>query len=138
MLINGIELEEFNAMRDSIKNNFGSLYRFSSECGFSYSIVKKVFLVLDFHKKDFEKIRDVYNSHVKQIDSPFISNDERAAIRMTILSNFYNMKAFTKKHKDYNSNYLSNVLGGRLKLKTTKYTRLVLLLEKKYGLEIKN
>jgi hypothetical protein len=66
-----------------------------------------------------------------------ITEDERSKIRMCILGKYNSYTEFCLKHTDYDVVYLTNVIKGNLKLKSIKYVKFVLLLQKKYKLDVK-
>jgi len=137
MKINGVEVEERNELISNIEKHFGSIYAFSKTSGFSYSILKRTLINLDFSKEDFDAIKASYKANYDPEKVPFrISEEDRKRIRMCILENFKNSKKFTEKHTEYDSVYLSNVINGRLKLRSNKYVNFISLLEKKYGLDL--
>lgn len=135
MFINGVKIESLNELRDNIVKHFGSLSAFSQSTGYSYRLLKKALINLEFSKEDYEEIESIYIKENDPDNIPFrISKDDIESIRMAILSNFKKVTLFCKKHPEYNSVYISNIVNGKLKLKSKKYKGLVKLLKKKYGL----
>ncbi len=138
MKLYGVDFDEVNDLINDIKTDFGSIFGFANQSGYSYSVLKRTLIGMEFTREEFYDIKRAYYVHEAENQRSFrISDEDRAAIRMCILSNFKNMKAFTKKNKEFNSVYISNVLNGKLCLRTTKFVRLENLLIKKYKLEIK-
>jgi hypothetical protein len=55
---------------------------------------------------------------------------------MCLRLNFDSYTEFSKKHDSYDTNYISNIIKGRLKYETPKYNRLVKLLKRDYNLKL--
>tara|TARA_R110000803_G_scaffold16197_9_gene44504 strand:- start:487 stop:939 length:453 start_codon:yes stop_codon:yes gene_type:complete len=147
--IRGVEASDHSFLRDQIKHHFGSFSVFSRVTGLPYRRTLEVFTKLKFNKKDFDRINVAFKKNVDKDNIPCrISEIEREKIRFCILTSYRNFSEFFRKHPEYDVVYLSNITRkerkqttkkkkqGRLKLKTTKYARLVNLLTERYGLEV--
>ncbi len=136
MLLNGVDVDDLNSLRENIVRHFGSLSAFSRSTGFSYRLLKRTLLNLEFSKEEIDEISSIYEEKKDPDNIPFrISEEESEKIRVCIFSNFRKVVFFCEKHSEYNSVYISNIINGKLKLRSTKYVRLVKLLEKKYDLK---
>ena len=137
MKIQGIEIEDVTFLKDQVVYNFGSIKRFSIVSGYNYRKILKNLNDLDLDKKEFGRIKELYYIHVDKNKIPFrINNEDRAKIRLCILTSFNSYTDFCKKHEEFDVVYITNVVKGNLKLRSTKYFALIKLLKKKYKLKV--
>lgn len=136
MILNGVKIEDLNTLRDNIIKHFGSISAFSQKTGYSYRKLKRTLLHLEFEKKDYEEIEKTYNDNVDPDNVPFrISEEDAEKIRVCIFSHFKKVIFFCEKHPEYNSVYMSNIINGKLKLRSKKFKGLEKLLKEEYGLK---
>jgi len=136
--ISGVDLNDVNFLRDQIKYKFGSFKAFCNVTGIPYRSTLDAFNNLEFTKGGFKKINDAYRKKVNGDDVLMIISDEdREAIRVFIVTKFKTYTNFCIKHPDYDVVYLTNIIKGRLRRRTSKYIGLSKVLKEKYEVEIK-
>jgi len=120
-------------LRKEITEKFRTLSNFSDTTGIPY---KKVMRILNSKKLDKEGIKDLRETceNTEENKPGLILEKDRKDIRICILSSFKDYTAFCNENSDYDSVYLSNIIGGRLIEETSKYKNLVKLLNDKYSL----
>ncbi len=120
-------------LRKEITDKFRTLSNFSDTTGIPY---KKVMRILNSDKVDKEGVKELRKTcrETEENKPGLILEDDRKEIRMCILLNFKDYTAFCNENNDYDSVYLSNIIGGRLIEETSKYKELVKLLTDKYSL----
>jgi hypothetical protein len=74
-------------------------------------------------------------SYYKPVEK--IKGSDRRAIRLNILSNYHNYTEFCKDHSQFDCVYISNVVSGKLKLKSKKYNDLIQVLKEYNNLKLK-
>ncbi len=138
MKVNGIDVDDVVFLGEQIKSHFGSIKAYCMDTRVSYRRALTMFNKLEFKKDFYEKVKSNYYSNSKPGMAVFgrIPPEDRESIRICIVTNFKSASEFSLKHKEYNNVYISNVISGRLKTRTTKYVRLIKLLEKKYNLKL--
>ena len=137
MEVNGIKLEELVQLERDIKTHFGSFNMFSSIARIPYRRILYMFNRSEFDKSDFYEYRRLL-TFVRDNESPafIITEKERQAIRLVILTNFNSYTAFCMKHGEYDVVYLTNVIRGNLLRKTEKFNKFTTFLKTKYKLDI--
>ncbi len=122
-------------IRKEIISKFKSLSYFSLVTGVNYKKMLS-FLCSDHNDSEFEKdlLFKINNTEVDEHHG-LIRDVDRKAIRMCVLTSFKSYSAFHREHDDYDSVYLSNVIGGRLSDETEKYQNLIKLLTVDYDLD---
>jgi len=137
--VNGIKIEELVQLELDIKEHFGSFNMFSMVTHISYRRVLDMFNKSDFDKSDFREFRRLLTFVSEGDSAPFvISEEERRAIRLIILTNFNSYTAFCMKHGEYDVVYITNVVKGNLKRKTKKFKKFATFLKTKYNLKYEN
>ena len=141
MRINGIPLDDLVKLEADIIKDFGSLSIFSKATTISYDKMRSIFNKSEFTKEHFHAVKAVYDKHMEERvdgDRPFkITKRERKAIRITILTHYYNYTEFCKEYPQYDVVYITNIVRGNIERKTLKYRRLLRFLENTYELKIK-
>ena len=136
MNICGIPIEDINKLRDDITLNFGSIHAFMKATGFPYRKSKRVLISLEFKQEEFYELKKAYKKNVDLSKVPFrIPTEDRNKIRICIQINFINYTKFCDEYPEFNCVYITNIVKGRLKLRTEKYNSLVRIL-KKYNLKL--
>lgn len=125
-----------NKLRKDIIEKFGTVTYFCEISGISY----RKFILFLGSKRNNETIQQLARhqceilevKHIKGI----IRKDHREAIRQCILIKAGNYSKFNRMNKGqgFDSNYLSNIISGRLKEERKKYKKLVTILKRDYGL----
>jgi len=138
MKIGEVDVEEINFLRDQINVHFGGLYCFyrTSNITMHYRHLVKFFDELQVNQEFYEKIKETFYACKKERKIKYILDRDRESIRKCLRMNFDKYSHFCDKHKSFNNNYITNVIKGRLKLASKKYEKLVLLLVRKYNLEL--
>jgi len=123
-------------LRKQIIKKFRSLSYFCLLTDLNYKKTLAYFCSLD-NDSDFQK-EIQFNIDNTEVDDQhgLIRDEDRKAIRMCVLTNFKNYTEFHREHKEYDSVYLSNIVGGRLSDETEKYQNLIRLLTAEYDLDI--
>ena len=129
---------EKNKLRRDIVAKFGSLINFYRVSGIKY---RKLTLYLSSDIKDV-----AYHQRIRhEIDQHYIANipgtiieDNREIIRQCIAVNFKSYAEFNRKYKGlgFDSNYLSNLINGKLKDETLKYRKLIKILKRDYDIDL--
>ena len=65
-----------------------------------------------------------------------ISDKDRKSIRLSILKNYHSYTEFCNDFNDFDCVYISNVVGGKLKLKSNKYRNLISILAEYHKLKL--
>jgi len=65
-----------------------------------------------------------------------ISTKDRKKIRISILSCYHSYTEFCEDYEDFDCVYISNVINGKLKLKSTKYIKLISTLTEYHNLKL--
>lgn len=137
MEIKGVKIEDVEFLKDQVVHHFGTIKNFSIISGYNYRKILDNLKNLNINKEDFEEIKKKYYFFVDKNKVPFrIHEEDRAKIRICILTNFDSYTKFCKKHKKFDVVYITNVVKGNLKLRSTKYVTLTNLLKKKYDLQV--
>jgi hypothetical protein len=107
---------------------------FSSIARIPYRRILDMFNRSEFDKSDFYEYRRLL-TFVRDNESPafIITEKERQAIRLVILTNFNSYTAFCMKHGEYDVVYLTNVIRGNLLRKTEKFNKFTTFLKTKYN-----
>jgi len=124
-------------LRKDIIFKFGSVTYFCKEAKISY---RKFITFLNSKRANEEMQQNARHlcdtlkiDHIKGI----IRDEDRRAIRICVLTNFDSYTDFCKANKQFDPVYLSNIIKGRLKEERDKYKLLVKILERDYGLELR-
>lgn len=130
-------MTEKQTLREKITEKYRSLAYFCKLTGIPYKKTLNFFIVDE--ENDSETLKDLqilYN--VTDVDKlhGLIRDEDRSTIRLCILSNFKNLSAFCREHDEYDTVYISNIIGGRLTDETRKYQNLVKLLTVNYDLDV--
>jgi hypothetical protein len=120
-----------NRLKRDIKEKFGSIARFARVCELNYDDTLRVLNSNSFTGDEIENVFYQYDSYDESSMGFYdiISNEERKAIRLSILTNFKNYTMFCKEYSRFDVVYISNVVNGKLKEKTTKFGNLINTLE---------
>lgn len=124
-------------LREKILNKFRSLSYFCKLTGTPY---KKALIVFNSEDEDdsesLKRMEEAYNTIDVDESHGLIRNEDRKAVRLCVVSNFKSYSAFNRKHKGFDSVYLSNLIEGSLTEETEKYRDLIKLLTAKYELDV--
>jgi len=138
--IGGIEAKDFRFVRNQIDLHFGSISVFSKVTGMPYRKTLAMFKHQKIDKALFGRLEVALRENVERGSIPFrISNEDRKKIRICILTDCLSYTEFEQKHPEFDVVYISNITNtiNGLKLKSQKYLKLIALLKKEYGLELK-
>jgi len=129
-------MTEKEALKKDIIKKFKSLSYFCILTETPYKNTLAFFCSKDDDSDRLKELRSVAKN--TQVDKyhGLIRDEDRSTIRLCILSNFKNYTVFSREHNEYDTVYLSNIIGGRLSEETEKYRNLVRLLTMDYGLDI--
>ncbi len=129
-------MTEKETLREQITNKFRSLAYFCVLTETNYKKTLAYFCSDDYDSVLLEELQ--YKLDNTEVDEQhgLIRDEDRKAIRICVLTNFKNYSAFHRKHKEYDSVYLSNIVGGRLSDETEKYQNLIRLLTAEYDLDV--
>lgn len=138
--IKGVDLDEVEFLKVQIKNKFGSMHEFAAEAEIAYRSMLKFFNDLDITPDKFEYYHDKFKRTKSSRDFQYgrILDIHREQIRQIIQTHHKKYSNFCRIYKDFDVVYISNVIEGRLKIVTKKYVKLIRILEKNYGLKLKN
>lgn len=120
-----------NRLKRDIKEKFGSIARFARVCELNYDDTLRILNSDNFTGDEIQDVFYRYDSY-DEVNEGFydiISNEERSAIRLSILTNFKNYTKFCSEHPRFDVVYISNIVNGKLKEKTTKFGNLINTLE---------
>lgn len=128
--------ERKKQLRKDIIEKFETIKYFCKEAEYSYSNFK-TFL------NSKTPNEEIYQDAIFKLDSIVVDHIEgnirgkdREAIKKCLRINFNSNTEFSNKHTDFDTNYISNVISGRLKYETPKYRKLVKILERDYNLKL--
>jgi hypothetical protein len=128
-------------LRADIKTKFETVTYFCKLAGYDH---RNFYTFLNSSKDNEEMYQEALNKcntiKVKHIEGN-IRKEDRESIRICI-AKYYKYKtgaltSFAKDNTDFDTNYLSNIITGRLKYETRKYNLLLELLKKDYNLKLK-
>lgn len=123
-------------LKRDIIHHFGSLSAFHRQTKYNYRHLLRVFNDLDYSDSEIDKITNVFTEQKASEPSPLrISNEDRIAIRLNILTNFKFFSTFCKKHQEFDVVYISNITNtdNGLTMRTPKFNKLIKLLSKLYN-----
>lgn len=129
-------MTEKEALKKDIIKKFKSLSYF---CILTETPYKKTLAYFCSSDYDSDLLKELqYKVNTTEVDEyhGLIRDEDRKAIRICVLTNFKNYSAFHREHNEYDSVYLSNIIGGRLSEETDKYRNLIRLLTANYDLDI--
>ena len=128
--------ERKKKLRKDIIEKFETIKYFCKKAEYSYSNFKAYLASRTPNEELYQDaVFKCESIEVDHIDGN-IREEDREAIRVCILINFGSYTKFHDKHEDFNMNYLSNVINGKLKYETAKYNRLVKILKRDYNLKL--
>lgn len=128
-------------LRSDIIEKFETVVYFCKLAGYDhrnfYTFLNSKSVNEEMYQEASHKARTIKVKHIEGN----IRDQDREAIRICIAKiNDYkpgSLTNFNSKHKKFDMNYLSNVIGGRLKYETPKYNSLIKILKRDYGLELR-
>ena len=129
--------ERKKQLRKDIIEKFETIKYFCKLCGYSYSNFKTFLNSRTPNEEMYQdaifKLNDTEVTHIEGN----IRDEDREEIRKCIVVNYSSYSAFCRKHTDFNSLYISNIMKGRLKFETSKYRKLIAILERDYNLSLR-
>ena len=121
-------------LKKDIHQKFGSLTSFSKVADVKYS---KLLRVLNTQNFTGEEVIDIERKYIDNDLSNgvegYISDNERKAIRLSIVTHFNSYASFCREHRRFDVVYLTNIIKGNLKMSTKKYEILIETLKNNYN-----
>lgn len=127
-------MTERDKLRQEIVDKFKSLSRLSSAANIPYKRIMNILNDDEDNIIQINKLRRMCNN-TKKDETGLILEKDRKLIRLCILKNYKNYTEFCNNNNEYDSVYLSNIIGGRLVVVSEKYKSLVELLTNEYNLD---
>lgn len=130
---------EKKQLRKNITTKFGTIKYFCKVGDYGYGSFKAFLNSPLEHKDQVDEASITCDRLVVNHIDGNITDEIREKIRLCIFKwNDYNPGSYTKfcsKHPEFNMNYLSNIVNGKLKHETPKYKKLIKLLKTEYKLK---
>jgi hypothetical protein len=121
-------------LKRDIYQKFGSLTSFSKVANINYNRLLRIINTQNFTGDEILEIQRLYmeNDLSNGVDG-YISDSERKAIRLSIVTHFNSYTDFCREHPYFDTVYITNIIKGNLKMSTKKYEKLINILKKDYN-----